>query len=84
MLTLDTIATFTWNYGNRFLLETAEGNFVWSDPGYPGGDNTLEDFEGDYNLWIKEQDIPFGRDKGDHSIRKYCGEGVLYKGKKLC
>jgi hypothetical protein len=32
MLILDTVASFTWDFGQNFFLETSEGNFVWSDP----------------------------------------------------
>ncbi len=73
MITLDTIAEFTWDFGSRFLLETPEGTYVWSDPEY-GGDNTIrpltkeevENFFGDF----------WGRSKGSHKVRDYCGDNV--------
>ena len=77
MITLNTIASFTWGFGNKFFLETREGNFVWSDPDYPGGDNTIVKFNGTYKGWCKSQGIPFGRDKGQHRIQDYCGELVI-------
>jgi hypothetical protein len=76
MLTFDMFGQFTWNYGNRFFIETAEGNFVWSDPDYPGGNNTILPFQGDYEKWCRVENIPYGRDKGYHKIGDYCGKYV--------
>ena len=76
MLTLDTVGEFTWGFGNEFFIETPEGNFVWSDPDY-SGDNTIRFFNGTYQDWCKHQNLPYGRDKGKHTIRGYCGENVI-------
>ena len=76
MLTLDTIGSFTWNYNKMFFIETKEGNFEWSDPEYLSGTNEIHPFKGTYNDWRIKENIPFGRDKGKHSIRDYCGENV--------
>jgi hypothetical protein len=78
MLTLDQIAEFTWGFNSHFLLKTAEGSFIWSDPDYCG-DNTIVPFEGGYKEWLIFEGIPFGRDKGTHIIREYCGEEVKIK-----
>ena len=75
-LTIDDAAEFTWGYGQEFFLTTAKGNFVWSDPDY-GGNNTIQPFSGSYMDWCKKRaHIPFGRDKGKHFIRDYCGKDV--------
>jgi hypothetical protein len=76
MLTIKDEANFTWNYGNKFFLETSKGNYVWSDPDYLGGDNTITPFNGNYDTWIKSENIPMGRDKGNHIIEDYCGKDV--------
>lgn len=75
MITLDTMGSFTWNYGQKFFIETIDGNYVWSDPDY-NGDNKIVLFNGTYEEWLKLERIPYGRDKGKHTIRGYCGEGV--------
>jgi hypothetical protein len=72
---LDIVGHFTWSYGERFFIETSEGNFVWSDPDYDG-DNTLRRFHGGYSDWCKDVGIPYGRDKGRHVLRMYCGDDV--------
>jgi hypothetical protein len=74
-LTLDDIGEFTWSFSKQFLIETCNGNFVWNDPDY-GGDNIITLFDGDYKKWCDDLNIPYGRDKGTHTIRGYCGEKV--------
>lgn len=72
MLTLDTVAKFTWGFGHEFFLETEFGNYIWSDPSY-GGNNTIRATHLSYRGWAE----PFwGREKGKHVIREYCGESV--------
>jgi len=61
-----------------FFLQTDEGNFVWSDPEY-NGDNTIVSFDGTYKDWCRKEEIPFGRDKGRHTIENYCGSDVIFK-----
>jgi len=78
IIDLDTVATFTYSFGNTFLLETRHGNFVWSDPEYLGGDNTIKPFDGSYKEWCDLEGIPYGRCKGEHTIRSYCGENVKF------
>lgn len=78
MLTLDTIADFTWCLcGEWFHLETNDGCYEWSDPDY-GGDNTIRPC-GSLAEWYEDRGIPFGRCKGRHLIRDYCGEDVIIK-----
>ena len=77
MINLNTFAEFTWGFGQRFFLETNEGNFVWSDPEY-NGDNTISPFRGTYKNWVKQENIPFGRGKGRHTIKSYCGKNVVF------
>lgn len=76
MLTVEDIADFTWSYGKEFFLEVdGPWNYVWSDPDY-GGDGTIRKFSGNYKDWCKQIGIPFGRSKGIHQIKGYCGEEV--------
>ena len=77
-LTLDDIGEFTWSFNRQFFIETSKGNFVWNDPDYDG-DNTIKPFNGDYKKWCDPINIPFGRDKGTHTIRGYCGDQVVIK-----
>jgi len=79
MLTLNTIGEFTWSFSDKFFIETDVGNFVWSDPDYQG-DNTIVLFRGSYKDWCREIGIPFGRDKGKHTIEGYCGKDVIIRG----
>ncbi len=76
-ITLDTVAKFTYGFGNVFHLETALGNFEWKDPDYPFGDNTIKPCE-PYKQWCKTQNIPYGRCKGTHTIQDYCGAEVKF------
>jgi len=76
-MNLDTIASFTWMFGNTFFLETSEGNGIWSDPDY-GGDNVITPYKGSYKDYCKEIKQNYGRDKGEHTIRGYCGDNVVF------
>ncbi|GAI42205.1 unnamed protein product [marine sediment metagenome] len=76
-MTLDTIGQFTWLWGHEFFVKTTEGNWIWSDPDYPHGDNTLRKTPLTLGEHLKKHDIPYGRDKGRHTIRDYCGEKVV-------
>lgn len=73
------VGSFTWNYNCKFLIETSEGNFVWSDPDYPFGDNSVTSFKGTYEDWLKQEQIPCGRDKGKHIIKSYIGNDFTFK-----
>ena len=70
--------SFTWDFGQNFLIETAKGNFIWSDPDYQGS-NKMIPFNGDYGNWCKHTGVPYGRDKGLHVIKSYCGEDFIYE-----
>jgi len=72
------IGEFTWMFGMTFLVETAKGNFLWSDPDY-GGDNTFTPFAGGYAEACDHCDVPYGRDKGNHYISTYCGSNIVVK-----
>lgn len=77
MIELDDYAHFTWTWGQEFFLEvTGKGNFVWSDPTY-GGNGTIERYDGSYTDFLRKSEISFGRDKGQHRIRDYCGKNVI-------
>lgn len=75
-LTTGDIADFTWFWGNEFFLETNKGNFVWSDPDYTGGDNTIRPFKGSLQDYCRHCNVDYGRSKGKHFIGSYCGEDV--------
>lgn len=77
---IDSRAEFTWNFGSEFYVATEMGrNFIWSDPNYQG-DNSLIETTLSYAEWIDPQNQGlFGRDKGVHRIRDYCGLGVTVK-----
>lgn len=77
MININGYGRFTWDFGNRFLIETDEGNFVWSDPDY-GGDNTIKPYYGDTRNFTSEGFC--GRDKGYHIISMYCGDDVIILG----
>ena len=74
-LCLNDYGSFTWMWDQKFFIETDKGNYIWSDPGY-GGDNTLRPYWGTYQDYLQDTGIPYGRDKGKHPIKAYCGEEV--------
>lgn len=69
---LDEIADITYMWGCHFFLETSLGNFIWQDPDYEG-DNTISLFLGNYHQACAFLEIPYGRGKGQHVVRAYCG-----------
>lgn len=79
-MNFDTIADFTWFWNDEFFLETDEGNYIWSSPEY-NGDNTIRRYNGSLSDYISnEAGCSFGRDKGRHRIRDYCGDSVKLEG----
>lgn len=78
MLTLETSGLFTWGFGNKYHVETAIGNYEYSCADYPGGNNTIVPC-GTYSEWLKKNNMEFGRDKGWHKIKDYCGTNVIIK-----
>ena len=83
MINLDTEADFTWMFGEDFHLELSDGSsYLWSDPRY-GGNNTIRPFPyPKEEMGIRQEkldpSLPWGRDKGVHVIREYCGENVIF------
>lgn len=73
---LELFGEFVWFWDHRFFVETAKGNFVWYDPEY-NGDNTIRPYNGDLPDFCKEVKVGFGRSKGRHRIRDYCGEDII-------
>lgn len=68
---------FTSDNNGSYFIETPKGNFVWKDPDH-GGDNKIFNFDGDILKWLKEMNIPFGRNKGHRRIEDFCGEYVQF------
>ena len=80
---LEQKADFTWLWTHDFFLETSFGNFRWSSPDYPGGDNTITYTSKSYDEYMKEMTPPgaiffYGRDKGTKIIGDYCGRDVIF------
>jgi hypothetical protein len=66
---------FTWDFGCHFFIETAHGNFIWSDPDY-NGDNTIQKTD----LTCAEYfGSSFGRCKGAAFIGSRCGYDVVLR-----
>lgn len=72
------VGEFTWLWTDIFFVETFYGNFIWSSPGY-GGDNTFTPIAKEYQKYIAEKNLPYGRSKGRHIIKTYCGEDFSLK-----
>ncbi len=73
ILNLD--GTFLWGFNKEFFIVTDFVSFIWSDSDC-GGDNTLKLTTLSYEKWLKKQNIPCARDKGNHLIKDYCGKEV--------
>ena len=80
---------FIWAHDKYFLLMFVDPatdqnypyHYVWSDPGYPGGDNTIRPFKGTVTDWYRIVGVPVsigGRYKGQHILKNYCGPDVKY------
>ena len=77
ILTINDYAEFTWLWSREFFLETEEkGNWIWSNPAY-GGNNEIHPYNGSLTKYVKSIGIPYGRDKGTHTIGEYCGDQVI-------
>lgn len=74
---LELVGDFTWLWDHQFFIETPNGNFVWSDPGYPHGDNTIRKSDKTYNQYLAYCGISHGRSKGLHKIKDYCGTEII-------
>ena len=75
LLALD--GDITWLWCHEYFIETSEGNFIWSSPGYDGGDNTIRPCDVSLNEYLRSANIPFGRGKGWHAIVDYCGKNIV-------
>ena len=73
MIDLDSIAEFTWDFGQNFILKVDNRFYIWSDPDY-NGDNTIRPLKGTFAEYFRGF---FGRDKGTHRISDYCGQDVV-------
>lgn len=76
MIDLDTVAEFTYGFGQLFLLKVKGKFYVWSDPDYEGGDNTIGEYTGNPSNFAGPNFM--GRYKGIHRIGDYCGELVKF------
>ena len=74
---LDLIGDFSYCWGYHFFIETEQGNFTWSDPGYDGGTGEIQSYQGSLASYCKQLGVPFARCKGKHIIREYCSD-VLF------
>ena len=66
---------FYWSFDKTWFITTSKGNFIWDDANY-GGSNTITRTHETFNEWIKRKDVFYSRYKGQHVIRKYCGDDV--------
>lgn len=69
---LECVGEFTYMWGWDFFIETEIGNFAWRDPEY-GGDNSIRPYGGTYEDFCKACHVPYGRSKGKHAVKNYCG-----------
>lgn len=73
---LELFGEFVWFWDDYFFIETPKGNFVWRDPEY-NGDNTIRPYDGEISKFCRERKVGFGRSKGRHRVRDYCGEDIV-------
>ena len=80
---LDDVAEFSWDFGQKFFVETYQhGNFVWNDPDY-NGDNTFKQTAQTFKEYANGM---LFRDKGIRHVKSYCGDDIeiiLIDGTKL-
>lgn len=74
------IALFTQSWNHQFFVETKYGNFIYSDPNYPNGNNTLTLYNGSFQDFLKEKKLLTVRTKGEFLIKEFCNPlvKVLY------
>jgi len=77
-MNLDEIARFIWFWNDKFFVEAESGNYIWSDPSYPNGNNTIRPYKGTCKDYCESSGVEFGRDKGSHRIAEYCGPYVRF------
>ena len=73
----DLVGDFSWNFSMLFFIETSEGNFIWADPEY-NGSNIIIEYNGSFDDWLVEENIPYARSKGSHRIKDYCGNDFKF------
>ena len=73
---LNTQGEFLWGWNHIWFIITPIGNFIWSDPDYPDGDNTFNPTDLSYEQWLRKTGIPFARNKGTHTISQFCGNNI--------
>jgi hypothetical protein len=69
---LDMHGEFTYLWGCDFHVKTEKGCFHWSSIDYPNGKDTMRPC-GSYDELRQSIGVGFGRRKGTHLIRDYCG-----------
>lgn len=70
---LNLVGQFYWAWGHKWFIETEKGNFVWSDPDYPGGTDEIVPFGGTLADFAEMFHVEYVRCKGPHLISTYCG-----------
>jgi hypothetical protein len=75
-LNLEDRANFTYLFNHLYFMKTTKGNFLFSHPEYPNGDNTIKPTDKSYNQILKDLGVPYGRSSGDHKISTFCGTSV--------
>lgn len=76
-LTTDDRGAFTWLWSEEYFIQShGKGNWIWKSSEYAGGDNTIRRYNGTLTDYLKEIQLPFGRGKGVHTIKQYCGDQV--------
>jgi len=76
MNVLDLIGKFTWLWDHDFFIVTKEGNFIYSDPEYQDGDNTIRPTKFTLKQYLGIKGLEYGRDKGIHRIGDFAVRGV--------
>ena len=71
---------FVWNFDHYFFVSPVDldikensghkHNYIWSTSNYPNGNDTIQYYDGTCKQFFGDS---FGRDKGKHIVREYCG-----------
>ena len=71
---------FTWYFDHQYFISPVDTdlkenidykyNYVWSDADYKNGDDTIRLYYGTMKDFFGNS---YGRDKGRHIVREYCG-----------
>ena len=86
MLDINSVAAFSWAFNELYLVQPlgTKDLYLWSNPEYPNGNNTIKKLATPYPSSLAEWQalyrthlgIDFVRDKGTHLISRYCGDTV--------